>query len=532
MAEGSGRRGTGERMAQEADVDMFVIGGGVNGAGVARDAAGRGLSVMLCEQGDLAGATSSASSKLIHGGLRYLEYYQFRFVRDALIERETLLGVAPHIIRPLRFILPWEKGLRPLWMIALGLFLYDQLGPRKRLAPSKRLDLRKSPEGAPLATRLTAGFSYSDCAVDDSRLVALNALDARERGAEVRTRTRCATARRDRGLWRITLQNTQDRTERTVTARALVNAAGPWASDILNTVCSLDAGKKLRLVKGSHIVAPRLYDGDHAYILQNADRRVVFVMPYAEDFSLIGTTEIPFKGDPAKAAIGSDEIAYLCEAVSRYFKTPLEPSAIVHSFSGVRPLYDDKAASDSAATRDYVLDLDQPPGEAPVLSVLGGKITTYRRLAEDAVEALSPHLRPPRPEPWTADAPLPGGDMEDGDFDRFLHQLRARRPWLPAALAMRLAHGYGTRVEKILRGARGAADLGEDFGAGLSQAEIDYLIDQEWALTAEDVLWRRSKLGLRLSPAETARVTAYMTEQADARIKEPKRNEPEPPPRD
>ncbi len=519
-------------MAREADVDLLVIGGGVNGAGIARDAAGRGLSVLLCEQDDLAAATSSASSKLIHGGLRYLEYYRFRFVREALIERETLLGVAPHIIWPLRFVLPWEKGLRPRWMIALGLFLYDWLGPRGRLAGSTRLDLRASPEGAPLAARLATGFSYADCAVDDSRLVVLNALDARERGAEIRTRTRCLSARRELGLWLVTLQDARDGTERTVAARALVNAAGPWAADVANAVCGLAAGKKLRLVKGSHIVAPRLYEGDHAYILQNPDRRVVFVMPYAEGFSLVGTTEVPFAGDPSKAAIEPSEIAYLCDSVSRYFKTPLAPEAIVHSFSGVRPLYDDKASRDSAVTRDYVFDLDQPSGAAPVLSVLGGKITTYRRLAEAAVEALAPYLGPPRPEPWTKDAPLPGGDIEDGDFDRFLGQLRARRPWLPAPLAMRLARAYGTRVEKILRGARGATDLGEDFGAGLFQAEIDYLIDQEWAMSVEDILWRRSKLGLRLSPAESARVAAYLTERAEARITEPKRDEPQPPARD
>ncbi|WOJ88769.1 glycerol-3-phosphate dehydrogenase [Methylocapsa polymorpha] len=509
-------------MAREADVDILVIGGGVNGAGIARDAAGRGLSVMLCEQGDLAGATSSASSKLIHGGLRYLEYYQFRFVREALIERETLLGVAPHLIRPMRFILPWEKGLRPQWMIALGLFLYDHLSPRGRLAGSKRIDLRESPEGAPLKTHLTTGFSYSDCAVDDARLVTLNALDARERGAVIRTRTRCVSAKRDLGLWRITLQNVLDKAEWTVTARALVNAAGPWASDVLNVVCGIGAGKKLRLVKGSHIIAPRLYEGDHAYILQNEDRRVVFVMPFAQDFTLIGTTEIPFEVDPSKAMISAEEIAYLCEAASRYFATPLAPKDVVHSFSGVRPLYDDKASSNSAVTRDYVLDLDQPAGEAPLLSVLGGKITTYRRLAEDAVEALSSHLSPPQPERWTADSPLPGGDIKDGDFDLFLHQLRARRPWLPAALALRLAHAYGTRVEKILRGARSAKDLGEDFGAGLSRAEIDYLIDQEWALSAEDILWRRSKLGLSLSPAEAARVETYVAERAKARITEDK----------
>lgn len=504
-------------MARDADVDLFVIGGGVNGAGVARDAAGRGLSVLLCEQGDLAGATSSASSKLIHGGLRYLEHRQFRFVREALIERETLLGLAPHIIRPLRFILPWEKGQRPRWLIALGLMLYDHLGPRRRLGESRRIDLRKSLEGAPLNRNLTTGFSYFDCAVDDSRLVILNALDARERGAEIRTRTRCLSARRELGLWRIDLQDLRDGTERSIFARALVNAAGPWASDVSIAICGLGAGKKLRLVKGSHIVTRRLYEENHAYILQNPDRRVVFVMPFAEDFTLIGTTETPFSGDPAHTAIDSDEIDYLCQAASRYLRAPVEPKDIVNSFSGVRPLYEDQALSDSAVARDYVLDLDHSLGEAPIVSILGGKITTYRRSAEAAVDALIPHLAPPRREPWTADIPLPGGDFERGDFERFLRQLRARRPWLPSALALRLARAYGTRVEKILGVAESAADLGEDFGAGLFRAEIDYLIDQEWARTADDILWRRSKLGLRLSPADVLRVRDYLAERTAAK---------------
>ncbi|WP_051335451.1 glycerol-3-phosphate dehydrogenase [Methylocapsa acidiphila] len=518
-------------MTQDADVDLFVIGGGVNGAGIARDAAGRGLSVLLCEQGDLASATSSASSKLIHGGLRYLEYLQFRFVRDALIEREILLAAAPHIVWPLRFILPWEKELRPRWMIALGLFLYDRLAPRRRLAGSDWLDLRQRPEGTPLTARLATGFSYSDCAVDDARLVVLNALDARERGAQIETRTRFISAAREDGLWRIGLMSAEG-TERTLTARALVNAGGPWASTLMSAISGASAGKALRLVRGGHIVTPKLYEGDHAYILQNPDGRVVFVLPFAQHFSLIGTTEIPFEGNPAEAAISDGEIAYLLGAVSRYFRKPPAPEDIVHSFSGVRPLYDDKAASASAASREFILDLHQPPGEAPLLSVLGGKITTYRRLAEAAIDGLASHLAPPRPEPWTAAAPLPGGDMEDGDFDLFLHRLQESRPWLPAKLALRLARAYGTLVVKILRGARGLSDLGEDFGCGLTRAEIDYLMDKEWASTAEDVLWRRSKLGLVLSPVEAARVQAYMVERAGAQTQEPHSAEPEPPPRD
>ncbi len=505
-------------METEKSVDLLIIGGGVNGAGIARDAAGRGLAVMLCEQGDLAGATSSASSKLIHGGLRYLEYYQFRFVREALLEREVLLGIAPHIVWPARFILPHDKGLRPALVIEVGLFLYDWLARRNRLGRSRRLDLRTAKEGAPLKDHLTIGFAYSDCRVDDARLVVLNAVDARERGADIRTRTRCVSAKREQGTWRATLLDMHAATTTIVKARGLVNAAGPWAAEVLSGVIGHDAGKRLRLVKGSHIVVPRIYEGNHSYVLQNDDRRVVFVMPYEMDYSLIGTTEIPFEGDPSTARISEDEIVYLCTAVSRYFSKPLSPRDAVGSFSGVRPLYDDGAATASAAARAYVLDLDAPEGSAPLLSVFGGKITTYRRLAEDAMEKLSPHLKPPRGEPWTATAPLPGGDMEGGDFDRFLRTLRGKYPWLDAAAVARLARAYGTRAEMILGKARSARDLGADFGVGLFQAEIDYLIGQEFALTAEDILWRRSKQGLHLSPVERARVSAYLDTRARGQI--------------
>jgi glycerol-3-phosphate dehydrogenase len=471
-------------METEKNVDLLIIGGGVNGAGIARDAAGRGLAVMLCEQGDLAGATSSASSKLIHGGLRYLEYYHFRFVREALLEREVLLGIAPHVVWPARFILPHDKGLRPALVIEAGLFLYDWLAWRNRLGRSRRVDLRTAKEGAPLKDHLTTGFAYSDCRVDDARLVVLNAVDARERGADIHTRTRCVSAKREQGTWRVTLLDLRAAATTIVKARGLVNAAGPWAAEVLSAVIGHDAGKRLRLVKGSHIVVPRIYEGYHSYVLQNEDRRVVFVMPYEMDYSLIGTTEIPFEGDPSTARISKDEIVYLCTAVSRYFRKPLSPRDAVESFSGVRPLYDDGAKNASAATRDYVLDLDAPEGSAPLVSVFGGKITTYRRLAEDAVERLAPQLKPPRAERWTATAPLPGGDMEDGDFDRFLRTLRGKYPWLDAATVARFARAYGTRAEAVLGDARGTCDLGVDFGAGLFQAEIDYLIDQEFAQTA------------------------------------------------
>ena len=501
-------------MKTETNVDLLIIGGGVNGAGIARDAAGRGLKVILCEQGDLAGATSSASSKLIHGGLRYLEYYRFRFVREALREREVLLGIAPHIVWPARFILPHDKGLRPALVIEAGLFLYDWLARRNRLGRSRRLDLRTAKEGGPLKDHLTTGFAYSDCRVDDARLVVLNAVDARERGASIRTRTRCVSAKREQGMWQATLLDMREAATTIVTARALVNAAGPWAAEVFNNVTGLDAGKKLRLVKGSHIIVPRIYEGDHSYVLQNEDRRVIFVMPYETDYSLIGTTEITFAGDPLKARISEDEIVYLCAAVSRYFREPLDPRDVAESFSGVRPLYDDGAKTASSATREYVLDLDAPVGSAPLLSVFGGKITTYRRLAEDAIDRLSSQLKPPRAERWTATAPLPGGDMEGGDFDGFLRTLRGKYPWLDATTVARLARAYGTRAEAILGDARGTRDLGIDFGAGLFQAEIDYLLDQEFALTAEDILWRRSKQGLHLSPVERARVSAYVDARA------------------
>lgn len=502
-------------MRQDATVDLLIIGGGVNGSGIARDAAGRGLSVMLCEQGDLAGATSSASSKLIHGGLRYLEYYQFRFVREALKEREVLLGIAPHIIWPARFVLPHDKQLRPAFLIQIGLFLYDWLAPSRRLPGSRRLKLKGSVEGAPLQERLTTGFVYADCRVDDARLVALNAIDAGERGAEICPRTRCISAWREKGLWRADMLQTRDAMQFQVSARALVNAAGPWAAKMTETLGGLPERETLRLVKGSHIIVPRMFQGEHCYILQNIDGRVIFVMPYESSFTLIGTTEIAFAGDPSTAKIDAEEVSYLCEAVSRYFRRPLAPSDVVESFCGVRPLYDDKASNASAASRDYVLDLDAPPGSAPLVSVLGGKITSHRKLSEDVVDRLLPYLDPPRAKPWTATAPLPGGDMEGGDFDRFLRTLRAKFRWLDEGMLVRIARAYGTRAELILKDARNLSDLGEDFGAGLYQAEIDYLIDREFALTGEDVLWRRSKLRLHMSPSQIALVAAYV----DARVR-------------
>jgi glycerol-3-phosphate dehydrogenase len=501
-------------MNARQSVDLLIIGGGINGAGIARDAAGRGLKVLLCEQGDLASATSSASSKLIHGGLRYLEYYRFGFVREALREREVLLKIAPHLVWPARFTLPHDKNLRPAIVIEAGLLLYDWLAPRKLLERSRRLDLRTAKEGVPLKKTFATAFAYSDCRVDDSRLVVLNAVDARARGADIRTRTRCISAQRESGLWNATLLDLRRATKTTVTARALVNAAGPWAAELLTGIIGCNPGKtKLQLVKGSHIIAPRLYEGEQCYVLQNEDRRIVFVMPYERDYSLIGTTDVPFTGEPAAAKISPEEIAYLCAAVSRYFGRVLGSTDVLESFSGVRPLYDDGAANASATSREYVLDLDAPSGSPPLLSVFGGKVTSYRRLAEDAIERLVPYLKPPRTAHWTATEPLPGGDIADGDFNRFLRALRANYPWLEAAAASRLARAYGTRAKVILGNAENASDLGIGFGAGLTQAEIDYLIDQEFAVTAEDILWRRSKLHLHLSVAERTGVSAYMNSQ-------------------
>ncbi len=490
-------------------VDLLVIGGGINGAGIAREATGRGLKVLLVEQGDLAQGTSSASTKLIHGGLRYLEYYEFRLVREALKEREVLLANAPHIIWPLRFVLPHADHLRPAWMIRLGLFLYDHIGGRKRLPLSRSLNLRSDPAGAPLKPEFTRGFCYSDCWVEDSRLVVLNAMDAAERGAGIHTRTRCIGAKPSQGSWRAVLQE-QGGARRTLTARGLVNAAGPWVAEVADAALGRPLGEPIRLVKGSHIVVPKLFEGEEAYILQNEDRRIVFAIPYEGRFTLIGTTDLNYLGDPADATISREEIEYLCQAVGRYFRRPVTAADLVWTYSGVRPLYDDRRESASAVTRDYVLHLDTPEG-APLLSVYGGKITTYRKLAEHALEKLAPHY-PKLGGAWTARAPLPGGDIPDGDFARFLAGLIARRPWLPTRLARRWARAYGTRAETMIGGADGTDELGRHYGEDLYQCEIDYLIQREWARASADILWRRSKLGLHLAPSTVAALREQLGE--------------------
>jgi glycerol-3-phosphate dehydrogenase len=490
-------------------VDLLIVGGGVNGTGIARDAAGRGLSVLLCEQDDLAGHTSSASSKLIHGGLRYLEQREFRLVREALREREVLLRAAPHIIWPLRFVLPYDAAQRPAWMIRLGLFLYDHLGGRERLPGSQAIDLTTDPAGLPLRPELKKGFAYADCWVDDARLVVLNAIDAGERGAQILTRTRCTAARRANELWYAELDPGAGSPVREVRARALVNATGPWVARFLDQALQMPGPSHVRLVKGGHIILPRLYDHPDPYILQNDDGRVVFVIPYERDYTLIGTTDLDYDDQPDAVAITDDEIEYLCRAVSRYLAQPVLPEQVTWTYAGVRPLFDDANKDVSAVTRDYAFDLEAPAGDAPLLSVFGGKITTYRKLAEHALTKLQPVLGFAGGA-WTADAPLPGGDLPEADFDGFLEGLQRERPWLPPALARRYARAYGTRVSALLDGADGLADLGEPLGDGLYEAEADYLVRHEWARTAEDILFRRSKLGLHVDAATAARLGAWL----------------------
>ena len=491
-----------ERGAGES-VDMLVVGGGINGTGIARDAAGRGLSVLLVEQDDLAGHTSSASTKLIHGGLRYLEYGEIRLVREALIERERLWRMAPHIIWPLRFVLPQTHSPRPAWMVRMGLFLYDHLGGRKALPGTETVALAHSPLGQGLAPRTGKAFVYSDCWVEDSRLVVLNARDAAERGATIATRTKLVSAERGTDHWIAEIAD-KDGHVRMVIARALVNAAGPWVADVLGRTAGGRNDRGVRLVKGSHIVVPQLYEGDHAFMLQNADRRIVFAIPYEGRFTLVGTTDEPWTDPPARAAIGPAETRYLLDTINRYFEHRVGEADIVWSYAGIRPLYDDRAANASAVTRDYVLDLDAGEARVPMLSVYGGKITTYRKLAEHALRDLAPLLGISAPA-WTAGAVLPGGDMPHGDFARFLADLQQRYPEMSRDLLRRLAHAYGTRATAILDG-----DLGQDLGGGLYTGEVDYLVAQEWARTAEDVLWRRSKLGLHVPPGTADRLAAYL----------------------
>jgi len=501
-------------MAQDTVFDIAVIGGGVNGCGIARDAAGRGLGVFLCEQGDLAQATSSASTKLFHGGLRYLEFYEFRLVREALEEREVLLRAMPHISWPLRFVLPHQPGVRPAWLVRLGLFIYDNLGGRKILPGTRTLDLRADPAGKPLKPGFTKGFEYSDCWVEDARLVLLNARSAQDKGAEIAVGTACISAERADGLWRLTLQDVETGDRREVRARAVVNAGGPWVEDVLRGKARLNTADKIRLVRGSHIVTKKLFDHDRAYIFQNADKRVIFAIPYETDFTLIGTTDRDHDAPPSEARCTPEEADYLRLAASEYFTREITPEDVVWTYSGVRPLYDDGAKSATAATRDYVLSVEATGGAAPILSVFGGKITTYRRLAQTALEKLRPFF-PQMRGPWTEGAPMPGGDFPHDGVAALVAGLRERYPFLDAPWALRLARAYGTEAVQVLGAAKTAEDLGARFGWNLTEAEVRWQMTREWARTADDVLWRRTKLGLRLSAEEAARLDDWMKNERE-----------------
>lgn len=499
------------------ECDLLVVGGGINGAGIARDAAGRGLSVILCEKDDLASHTSSASSKLVHGGLRYLEYFEFGLVRKALIEREVLLRSAPHIMWPLRFVMPHDKGQRPAWMIRSGLYLYDSLARREFLPGSEAVNLRCHRAGRDLKSEFTRAFVYSDGWVDDARLVVLNALDARERGAQVYTRSACTRVEREAEHWNATLAHAGGG-ETPVRARCLVNAAGPWASEFLSVATQGQAPQSQRLIKGSHIVVPRLFDHPYAYIFQHPDGRIVFAIPYEHDFTLIGTTDLDYHGDPGQVAISDDEIAYLCQLSNRYFARPIAPGDVVWSYSGVRPLVQDAAAKAAAATRDFRLEHDSEG--APMLTVFGGKITTFRKLAEEAVDWIAPALGNRNPG-WTAHACLPGGDLFGErptsrsvlEFDQWLEKLVDTYPWLPVPLAQRYARAYGTRVHCLLSGCGALDDLGAQIVPGLYEAEARYLVKREWALCAADILWRRSKLGLHVDAGSAAIVDAWLVSE-------------------
>ena len=503
-------------MAEHSELyDLLVVGGGINGVGIARDAAGRGLSILLCEQGDLGGATSSASSKLVHGGLRYLEHYEFRLVAESLSERAILLNMAPHIVRPMRFVLPHAPGMRPAWMVSLGLFLYDILSKRDaRLGSCRKLDLTTAFQGEPLQDHVRVGFDYADCTVDDSRLVVLNARAAQDLGADIFTRTALIEARREDGVWRAKLRDADTGAERDVRTKVLMNVAGPWVRSVIDSAHGVLVGKNIRLVKGSHIVVPRLFDGDHAYILQNDDGRVIFVIPFHDAFTLIGTTEDILKSPPPLDGTGigiSDvETEYLCRAVNRYFLKQISPADVTWAYAGVRPLFEDKANSASAVTREYVLDLESANGDAPLLSVFGGKLTTYRRLAEKALDKIRTFL-PHMGSAWTSDIPLPGGVLPDDGIEGLLGELQTAYPWATEDFLRALADRHGTLVFDVLGNAVSEAALGENFGHGLYAREVEYFITHEWARRVDDILWRRSKLGLVLDEAEQRALTGYLS---------------------
>ncbi len=489
--------------------DIFVIGGGINGCGIARDAVGRGYSVYLAEMNDLASGTSSYSTKLIHGGLRYLEHYEFRLVREALMEREVLWKNAPHIIWPMRFVLPYAKGLRPAWLIRLGLFLYDHIGGRKLLPPTRTLDMRSDAAGKPLKPMFSRAFEYSDGWVNDARLVVLNARDAADRGAVIRTRAKVTSARRDNGHWNIRVEDLRNGQVEEVKTRLIVNAAGPWIDHVLTETVGQNNVHNVRLVQGSHIVVAKKFDDPRAYFFQNKDGRIIFAIPYEEDFTLIGTTDQDYDGDPRTAKISQAETTYLCDAASEYFAEPVKPEHIVWTYSGVRPLYDDGASKAQEATRDYVLKSEGNEGQAPIVNIFGGKITTYRRLAESMLDIIEKHLGK-KGKSWTATAALPGGEFAATAFDAEVVKLKAAYPFLDMRLARRLTRLYGTRAKVLLGLAKSEADLGRNFGADLYEAEVRYLVDNEWAVSAEDILWRRTKRGLKLGKEQAASLDEFL----------------------
>lgn len=492
----------------ETQIDLFIIGGGINGAGIAADAAGRGLSVMLCESHDLASGTSSASSKLIHGGLRYLEQYEFKLVKKALHEREVLLSKAPHIITPMEFVLPHDKHLRPAWMLRAGLFLYDNLAKRKTLPASRKINLEKDKEGAALKPHFKVGFSYADCWVNDARLVVLNAKAAEDKGAVILVRTACIKAVRVDGAWEVTTKERDSGIEKTIRAKALVNAAGPWVGQVISDVVETKTKHHIKMVKGSHIVIPKLYDGDHAYILQNADGRIVFAIPYESNFTLIGTTDMNYTADPRNVSIHESEKEYLCKIIGTYFNKSITLDDIVWDYSGIRPLYDDEKDDLAKVTRDYRFEIEDHEGQAPLLSIFGGKITTYRVLAENAISKLSRYF-PQATGEWTATSPLPGGDIQ-GSLSDFLESMSVKYPWLPRAMLDRMSFAYGTLIEKILEGTEKLEDLGKSFEGVLTEKEAKYLVDFEWARSADDILWRRSKLGLHTSKETQAELQDWV----------------------
>ncbi len=496
--------------SEKTILDVFVVGGGINGAGIAAEASKRGLSVALCEKSDLASATSSASSKLIHGGLRYLEHYEFRLVREALAEREVLLQAAPHLIKPLRFVLPHRSHLRPAWMIRTGLFMYDHLSKRNHLPGSASKQFSPEETANPLQDTIKKGFEYSDCQVDDARLVITNALAANQNGAQIHTRTECISAKSVDGIWQIELRNNATGAKLHYQAKTLVNAAGPWAQSFVENTLELKSPQSIRLIKGSHFVTKKLYEGDQAYILQNEDKRIVFVIPYQQDFTLIGTTDKEYEGDPANVAMDQEEEKYLLDVVNRHFKQTISSDHILWRYSGVRPLCNDESDSPSAITRDYTLELQNQEGEtAPLLSIFGGKITTYRKLALAALDKLTPFL--PEQSEATSAVHIPGGDMGGQSFDQWLATVEQRYPWLPESLLQRLSNAYGTRIHELLQNCQNLSALGTHFGAGLYQREVDYLCQHEWAHCAEDILWRRSKLGLHLTPDQAGTLQFYLT---------------------